>query len=165
MPADNCANGTASMNVPLTLCMIYNDTHILLGKKKRGFGAGYWNGFGGKVEKGETVEQAARREVIEEIGIIPGALTKRGILHFDIAKDELHFAVHVFSASVLQGEPKESEEMQPQWFAYQEIPFKEMWADDKYWFPYLLSGKNFIGTFHFSDQKTLLAYDIHEGKV
>jgi len=34
---------------------------ILLGYKKRGFGAGKWNGFGGKVEIGETVEDAAKR--------------------------------------------------------------------------------------------------------
>lgn len=29
----------------------------------RGFGAGYYNGFGGKVEAGETVQEAALREV------------------------------------------------------------------------------------------------------
>jgi 8-oxo-dGTP pyrophosphatase MutT (NUDIX family) len=33
--------------------------------KKRGFGAGYYNGFGGKVEPGESIEQAAQREVIK----------------------------------------------------------------------------------------------------
>ena len=36
---------------------------MLLGQKKRGFGEGYYNGFGGKVEPGETVAQAAAREV------------------------------------------------------------------------------------------------------
>ncbi len=36
---------------------------MLLGEKKRGFGEGYFNGFGGKVEAGETVQQAAIREV------------------------------------------------------------------------------------------------------
>lgn len=42
---------------------------ILLGLKKRGFGAGKWNGFGGKVEKGETIEAAALRELEEESGL------------------------------------------------------------------------------------------------
>ncbi|MDO8604541.1 MAG: hypothetical protein Q7K40_04085 [bacterium] len=37
----------------LTLCHLHTDTHVLLGKKKRGFGAGQWNGFGGNVEKGK----------------------------------------------------------------------------------------------------------------
>ena len=40
----------------MTLCCIYNNGRILLGMKKRGFGAGRWNGFGGKVHDGETIE-------------------------------------------------------------------------------------------------------------
>ena len=43
---------------------------ILLGMKKRGFGTGKWNGFGGKVEAGESNEQAALRELKEESSII-----------------------------------------------------------------------------------------------
>lgn len=35
---------------------------VLLGEKKRGFGEGYYNGFGGKVEKMESVLEAAKRE-------------------------------------------------------------------------------------------------------
>ena len=40
---------------------------MLLGMKKRGFGTGKWNGFGGKVEVGETVADAAQRELEEEV--------------------------------------------------------------------------------------------------
>lgn len=44
-----------------TLVLVVQPQRILLGMKKRGFGAGRWNGFGGKLQAGETVEQAARR--------------------------------------------------------------------------------------------------------
>ena len=40
---------------PTTLCFPVNARgQILLGRKKRGFGVSKWNGFGGKIEKGET---------------------------------------------------------------------------------------------------------------
>ena len=47
----------------LTLVMVFKEKRkmVLLGMKKRGFGEGKYNGFGGKVEAGETVEEGAAR--------------------------------------------------------------------------------------------------------
>ena len=39
----------------LTLVYIRDDEKVLLGMKKRGFGQGKWNGFGGKVQKKESI--------------------------------------------------------------------------------------------------------------
>lgn len=44
-----------------TLVLLLRQPNILLGLKKRGFGVGKWNGFGGKVEEGETVAMGAAR--------------------------------------------------------------------------------------------------------
>lgn len=52
----------------LVFCLREN-RHVLLGMKKRGFGKGKWNGFGGKVEQGETMVESAVRELKEEAGI------------------------------------------------------------------------------------------------
>jgi 8-oxo-dGTP diphosphatase/2-hydroxy-dATP diphosphatase len=66
----------------LTLVLVVDTCHsvsswrILLGMKKRGFGMGKWNGFGGKVEPAETVEDAALRELEEEAGLKFNAATK-----------------------------------------------------------------------------------------
>ena len=57
------------MKMILTLCVIHKDHKILLGMKKRGFGAGRWNGFGGKLKERETIEEALRRETKEEAGV------------------------------------------------------------------------------------------------
>ena len=56
---------------------------VLLGMKKRGFGKGRWNGFGGKMAVGETIEDAARRELREEAGITVKNFEKLGIIDFE----------------------------------------------------------------------------------
>jgi len=143
----------------LTLCIIHKDSKILLGMKKRGFGAGFWNGFGGKVKEGESIEEAAKREIKEEIGVVPLDLKKMGILKFQFKGEPEILEVHVFSCSNFEGEIKETEEMAPKWFKIEEIPFDQMWPDDKYWLPLLLEGKNFRGKFYFEGRK-LVDYQI-----
>lgn len=58
-------------NKVLTLLLVLNKekNEILLGMKKRGFGVGKWNGFGGKISSQETILEAAQRELKEEAGI------------------------------------------------------------------------------------------------
>src|SRR6185436_20735723 len=93
-------------------------TDICLAMKKRGFGVNRWNGTGGKVKENEKIEEAARRETKEEIGVIVDDLNKVGELFFffsnNPAWDQL---VHVYFCKSWSGEPAESEEMKPQWFS------------------------------------------------
>ncbi|MCK4525589.1 MAG: NUDIX domain-containing protein, partial [Candidatus Andersenbacteria bacterium] len=67
----------------LTLCIIHQHPKILLGMKKRGHGEGKWNGFGGKVEEEETIEEAAVREMKEESWVEIKEMNKLGILKFE----------------------------------------------------------------------------------
>ena len=133
----------------LTLCMVFNKEEILLGMKKRGFGVGRWNGFGGKIEDNETIEEGAIRELKEEAGIIPTKMKKIGILEFSFQDDPKILETHIFKIYEFTGEPSESEEMKPQWFKFENIPFLQMWSDDIYWFPYLMNETLFKGSFLF----------------
>ncbi len=150
------------MKKELTLCFIQKDTKILLGMKKRGFGVGKWNGFGGKVNPEETIEEATKREMLEESGIKVSKLKKRGIVEFKYHDDSKIHEVHIFKAGEFKGEPIESEEMRPQWFEINEIPLTEMWADDKYWMPLFLKDKKFKGTFLFGEEDVILENVLEE---
>ncbi len=141
----------------LTLCLVTNHPRVLLRMKKRGFGEGRWNGFGGKVEAGETIEEAAIREIREEAGLEINNLERRGVVDFCfINKPGEVLEVHIFHTSDFAGEPVETEEMRPNWFHVDEIPFAEMWADDPHWFPLFLQGKKFRGRFLFDEADRVL---------
>ncbi len=148
----------------LTLCIIHQHPKILLGMKKRGFGAGRWNGFGGKVSSEETIEDAAKREIREETGIEVRDLDKVGIIDFEFRGNPEILQVHIFRSDNFLGEPTESEEMKPQWFHIDEIPFNEMWPDDKYWIPLFLNGKKFKGKFLFGESDVILEQKLIEVK-
>lgn len=130
--------------------------------KKRGFGVGKWNGFGGKVQPGESTEQAARRELQEEVGIIAHSLEPRGLVHFTFKTETRLWEMHVFAVCDFAGEPVETEEMRPQWFTQDSIPYSHMWQDDPHWLPLFLAGKQFYGRFDFADEATILTHHVEE---
>ena len=124
--------------------------------KKRGFGAGRWNGLGGKLNPGETIEEAAKREVREEAGIELKNLEKMGIIEFEFQGNPQILEVHVFKSDSFSGVPVETEEMRPEWFEVGAIPYKEMWPDDIFWIPLFLAGKKFTGRYLFGEGDKIL---------
>ncbi|MFA5841818.1 MAG: 8-oxo-dGTP diphosphatase [Candidatus Paceibacterota bacterium] len=146
----------------LTLCIVHQHPRVLLGMKKRGFGMGRWNGFGGKVEYGETVEMAARREVKEEAGIEVAGLEKAGIIEFEFQGNPETLEVHIFRSDNFYGNPTEGDEMKPRWFNIDSIPFENMWPDDVHWFPLFLGKKKFVGRFLFGKGDIILNKELKE---
>ena len=146
-----------------TLCILTKGNEILLAMKKRGFGAGKWNGVGGKVNHGESVLKAAEREIKEEIGVSVYNLQSMGILHFEFPyKPEWNQDVHLFLAREWDGEPEESEEMAPKWFGLKEIPYDKMWDDDKFWLPRVLNGEKIEANFFFKEGEIIDKHDIRQ---
>jgi ADP-ribose pyrophosphatase YjhB (NUDIX family) len=141
----------------VTLSFIIKGNEILLAMKKRGFGAGLWNGYGGKLKDGESIYDAAKREVKEEIDIDVKSMKKVGVLdfYFEGDKPDWNQQVHVFLIQEYNGEPKESEEMLPKWFKINEIPYDKMWEDDKFWLPKVIEGHSVYGRFLFGADNKL----------
>ena len=149
-----------------TLCFLVREqkgenNEICLAMKKRGFGKGRWNGVGGKVQESETIEEAAKRETFEEIGVTIQTMEKCAELTFLFPHHpEWDQIVHVFLCRTWDGTPGESEEMNPRWFRTKEIPFDSMWSDDSYWLPLILQGKYLEGTFSFDEKDQLMEHTI-----
>jgi len=148
-----------------TLVFPRRQNEVLLGMKKRGFGVGKWNGFGGKIEKGETIEEAAVRELEEESGLKTTRLTRVGYLVFRMEASNKLMKVHVYDCwdDTFQAEDvTESDEMRPKWFKTHEIPYDDMWPDDPYWIPMYLKGQSFLGRFEYSDDETITDHSLTE---
>lgn len=143
----------------MTLVVLYNPTQVLLAMKKRGFGQGRFNGFGGKVHEGETIEQAAHRELQEESTITGVILEPAGNILF-VFSDGKEFDIHLFRNAAFSGEGQETEEMKPQWFTHAEVPFDQMWPDDRHWLPQFLQGKKPNGTVWFADENTIIKTEL-----
>lgn len=128
--------------------------------KKRGFGAGRWNGYGGKIQDGETIEQALEREVQEESGLSLKKYRKIGLMKFENV--DKHVEVHIYEADDFEGELVETEEMAPKWFPISQIPYPEMWPSDPLWYPYYLKGQKFEGEVVFDENHKVLSSEIQE---
>jgi len=140
-----------------TLCYLIRGSppsELLLGLKKAGLGEGKYGGFGGKIEAGETVTMAAVRELWEETGIkvLEKDLQQMGLMTFLFpAKPDWSQVVHAFLATKWDGDPVESREMIPAWFASADIPFQQMWQDVYHWLPRVLAGERIRARFTFQE--------------
>jgi 8-oxo-dGTP diphosphatase len=144
-----------------TLVFVVRDGEILLIRKLRGLGRGKINGPGGRLEAGESPRECAVREAREELGIEPRDLAEAGQLRFQFL-DGHSIHVTVFRAGDLDGRPSATDEAIPLWTPVAEIPFDEMWEDDRIWLPHLLDGTPFCGRFVF-DEDRLLDWEMEPG--
>lgn len=106
------ATRSSSKAYNLVFCLKKSSCEVLLGFKKRGLLQGFWNGFGGKVEPGESAAEAATRELWEESGLHaqPEALVHAGWMVCVTDGKEIMTAIDIFLVEEedWQGDPRET---------------------------------------------------------
>jgi len=142
----------------MTLCLLRKDNNLLMGLKKLRWGAGNYNGFGGKLEPGETLEECIVREVKEESGLNLLKFEKRGFMSFEL--DDNINEVHIYEGMSWSGDPIETEEMAPIWLEIDNLPYDKMWSSDKTWHPYFFKREQFEGWVFFDKNHQVLDYKI-----
>ena len=102
------------------------------------------------------------RDCEEEVNINLTNYEKVAVHDFKFPDGQSDMIVHTYLATAWEGEVKESEEMAPKWFELTDIPYDQMWADDRYWLPLGLAGKKLETQFTFDHEQNMLAYAFNE---
>ena len=106
--------------------VVFKDQNVLLIKRSQEPAKGQWSIPGGKVKIGETLQEAAEREILEETGIVIKA--NEPVHSFDIIEKDLdsrvcfHYVIIDFLANYVSGEPVPGDDaISARWVGFQEI--------------------------------------------
>ena len=113
-------------------------------KKKNDINHDKWIGVGGGFEYGESPEEGALRETLEETGLTLTDYRYRGIVTFDWAGAEETQYMHLFTASAWTGELAECNEGDLEWVPKEKVYSLPIWEGDKIFFRLLEEERPFF---------------------
>ena len=115
-----------------SLCYLQKDESYLMLhriKKKNDVNFHKWIGIGGKFEEGESPEECAKREILEETGLTVQNLEYRGIVTFDCPPYETDY-MHLFTSTKFSGKLIDCDEGNLEWIKKSELRNTELWEGD-----------------------------------
>lgn len=151
---------------PAVVGFFIKEDTVLLGLRKKtstGLGDQLISGVGGKLEEGETAEDALKREFKEEIDSEVISFREMGTVTFwwsDKPKWNQHVTIYLIDTWV--GEPHETDVIRPSWFDKNKLPLKQMWEDNNYWVPAVLNNKKVNGVFLYDENSKISEYTLTE---
>lgn len=117
-----------------TLCYIEKDGAYLMMhriKKINDENKDKWIGVGGKFENGETPFDCARREILEETGLVAEKLQYRGIVTF-VSNEYATEYMHLFTCKDFSGDlKKDCDEGNLEWIKKNDVLALPSWEGDK----------------------------------
>ena len=106
-------------NIEVVAAILRKDNTIFATEKGYGEFKGYWEFPGGKVEPGESLEEALRREIREELQVEIYIEEKFTELDYDYP--HFHLTMHCYFCSVLSGEITLVEATDARWLKKEEL--------------------------------------------
>jgi 8-oxo-dGTP diphosphatase len=97
----------------------------LLGERIGSHGSHTWATPGGHLELGESIEQCAKREVLEETGLVVESFTKLGFTNDIFEQEGKHYVTLFVLAECTQGAPQVTEPnkcLQWKWRSLDDLP-------------------------------------------
>lgn len=105
--------------------LIIQDSKILLGKRKNAHGDGTWAPPGGHLEFGESFEECAKREVLEETGLILQDIKQYSLTNDVFIQENKHYITIFMISNTFIGQPEvlEKDKCESwQWFELNDLP-------------------------------------------
>ena len=141
-----------------TICYIDNGKELLMlhrNKKPNDVHEGKWIGVGGKLERGETPQECAAREILEETGLKAKPVLK-GVITFPEFTLDLDWYTYVFKVTEFEGDLIDCNEGTLEWVPYDEVLSKPTWEGDHTFVEWLLEDKPFFSAKFVYDGDKLL---------
>jgi 8-oxo-dGTP diphosphatase len=137
-----------------TLCYVMKDNHTLMlfrNKKENDYHEGKWNGLGGKFEAGETPQECAIREVLEETGLTVKNPVLKGLITFPMFDTKDDWYVFLFTMKEFEGDLIDSPEGHLEWIRDADLTKLNLWEGDKIFLPWIFQDKFFSAKFTYEN--------------
>lgn len=133
-----------------TLCYVQKPGYTLMlhrVKKENDYHQGKWNGLGGKLEPGESPEECAVREVLEESGLRCRNPRLRGFITFPDFDEVDDWYTFLFTLDDFEGELIDSPEGNLAWIPNEELLALNLWPGDRVFLPWIFQEQVFSAKF------------------